>query len=154
MEKEQQEMMIKFQMFEQQIKAIQQQLQVVEQTILELEEMHVGMEDLIGGVDSEILAPIGRGIFVKAKVTSEDLIVDIGEKNYVNKSIPETRDMIKEQLVKLGDIKTQLEEELDKINGELTKVFMESQGHGSNECNCSGHGEDDECSCGDECSCK
>jgi prefoldin alpha subunit len=74
------------------------------------------------------LAPIGRGIFVNAKTLSEELIVDIGGKNFVKKSIPDTKKLIKEQLEKLEKAREELNGELDKINQDLTKTMVEAQG--------------------------
>ena len=126
-EKAKQELTSKFMMFEQQIRLIQEQMQAVEQALLDLEEMNLGMNELIGKKDNEILAPIGRGIYVKAKLLSEDLIVDVGGKNFVGKSIPETQKILKTQIEKLKKIQEDLNFEMEKINEELTRVFMESQ---------------------------
>lgn len=146
------EIMAKFRVFEQQVRLIQEQLQAVEQAIMNLGEINFGLGELVGKANSEILAPIGRGIFVNAKLLSEELIVDIGGKNFVKKSIPETQKVLKEQVNKLDGIREELNKEMEKINEEITNAFMESQGHGhSHKCNC-GDGEN-ECSCGDDCEC-
>ena len=68
-----QEMMMKFQMFEQQIGQLQQQLQVVEESIVELGQLNFGLDELIGSKGKEIMAPIGRGIFIKSKLLDEEL---------------------------------------------------------------------------------
>lgn len=122
-----QELNMKFAMFEQQIQAIQQQLQAVEQAIVDLTSLNVGIGELVGKKDSEIMAPIGRGIYAKAKLLSEDLVVDIGGRNFVSKSIPDTQKLISEQLEKLGQVRGELDNEMEKINQDLTKVFMEHQ---------------------------
>ncbi len=122
-----QELALKFQMFEQQIRMIQEQLQAVDQAILELGSLNLGLDELIGKKDSEILAPMGRGIYANAKLISEELLVNIGDKNFVKKSIPETKRVLQEQIKKLEKIREELNGELDKINAELTNVFMEHQ---------------------------
>lgn len=127
MENKEQELMLKLSMFEQQIQQLQQQSQAVEQAIIDLEGLDIGLEELIGKKDNEILAPVGRGLFVKAKLLSEELTVDIGGGNLVKKSIPETKKILKEQIKKLNEIKEELISEIEKINSELTKVFMENQ---------------------------
>ena len=127
-ESAQKELTQKFLMFEQQIRLIQEQLQAVEQALFDLETVDIGLEELIGKKDNEILAPIGRGIYAKAKLISDELIVDIGGKNFVNKSIPDTQKILKDQIEKLKKIKEDLNLEMEKINEELTRVFMESQG--------------------------
>jgi len=126
-EKSQQELTQKFMVFEQQIQLIQQQMQAVEQALVDLENIDIGLGELVGKKDNEILAQVGRGIFAKAKLVSEDLIVDVGGKNFVKKSIPDTQKILKEQIKKLGDIKEELNKEMEKINEELTRVFVESQ---------------------------
>ena len=121
-----QELNFKFQMLEQQIVAIQQQLQAVEQTLLDMASLNLGLDEI--KKDKEILSPIGAGIFAKAKLISEELIVAIGEKNYIKKSIPETKNLIQEQIIKLEKVKESLEGEFEKINEEVTKTMVEYQG--------------------------
>lgn len=125
-----QEIMFKLSMLEQQIQQLQQQLQAVEQGIVEMNSLNFGLDELVGSKDKEILAPIGRGIFAKAKLISEELIFDIGGKNFINKSIPETQKTIVDQLKKLQDVKKELEDNLEKLSGELMKVYMEAQEKG------------------------
>jgi len=124
---EQQELMYKFQMYEQQIQQLQQQLEAVEQAIVEMGSLAAGFNELIGSKNKEILAPIGRGIFVKTKLVSEDLTVDVGGKNFVKKTIPETKKLIQNQVEKLEEVKKELESNLEEINNELTTTFMSAQ---------------------------
>ena len=120
MDKEsQEEIMYKFSMFEQQIQQLQQQLQAIEQTITEMNSLNFGLDDLKGSKGKEILAPIGRGVFTKTKLDSEKLIVDIGGKNFVEKSISETKEIIKEQIGKLENAKKEIENSTEEINKEL-----------------------------------
>lgn len=151
-EQEQQELAIKFQMFEQQIRMFQEQLQAVEQAIVELGSLNLGLDELIGKKDNEILAPVGRGIYAKSKLLSEELLVDIGDKNFVTKSIPETKKILQEQIKKLEKIREELNMELEKINTELTNVFMKSQMKGHSHKGKQKH--DEECDCEGECKCE
>jgi prefoldin alpha subunit len=123
-----QELALRLSMFEQQIKQTHQQLQAVEQAIVDIISIDQGLDELVGSKDKEVLASIGRGIFVKTKLISEELIVDIGDKNFVAKDIASTKKIIQEQVEKLEKARTQLEEILDKINDELTKTYLEYQG--------------------------
>jgi prefoldin alpha subunit len=158
-EHNEQELMLKFQMFEQQIRAIQQQLQAVEEAIIDISKLNLELDDLIGKTDSEILAPIGRGIFAKAQLLSEELLVDIGNKNFVKKTIPETKGIIQNQIKKLEKLREELNSGLESINQEVTKTFEESQGHKHThsecECDCEDR-KDCDCDgdCGEECECK
>lgn len=123
-----QELMMKFQMFEQQINQINQQLQAVEQAIVELSQINLGLDDLVGAKGKEIMAPVGRGIFAKTKLLDENLVVDIGEKKFVKKSIPNTKKILQEQIAKLQQAQEQLNQNMEQINQELTKTMVEAQG--------------------------
>ena len=127
MDKEQQELMMKFSMFEQQIKNLQEQMQAVEKANLDLESIKLGLEEIRTGKNKELLAPIGRGIYVKTKLISDELTVDIGDKKFVAKDIDSTKELIDTQLKKLSDVKKQLDESMKNINQELTQTMMESQ---------------------------
>lgn len=141
-EENQQELLFKFSLFERQITEIQQQIEAVEKGIIELETLNFGLDSLVGKTDTEIFAPIGKGIFVKAKLISETLNVDIGQGNFIQKSIPETKTLIEEQIQKLKSIKKELEQNLEELGEQITKIMNEAN---SSDC---------ECNCGEDCSCK
>jgi prefoldin alpha subunit len=129
-QREQQEIIFKLSMFEQQIQQLQQQLQAVEESVIDLNTLNFGLDELKGSKDKEIMAPLGRGIFVKTKLLSEDLTVDVGRRNFVKKTIPETKEIIEEQIKKLGKVKKELDERIEEINLELTKTIIEAQKKG------------------------
>ncbi|HLC87423.1 MAG TPA: prefoldin subunit alpha [Candidatus Nanoarchaeia archaeon] len=127
MEQNQQELILKLSMLEQQIRYLQEQLQAIEQANLELNLLFVGLDDLNGKNGSEIYALYGRGIYVKAKLLSEDLLVDIGGKTFVKKNAEDCKKLIKEQLIKLDDIKNQLDSNLENVSNEISKTILESE---------------------------
>tara|TARA_Y100000310_G_scaffold251425_1_gene257907 strand:- start:10657 stop:11121 length:465 start_codon:yes stop_codon:yes gene_type:complete len=130
----QQELMFKLQMYEQHINQTQQQQQAVEQGVADLNDLLSGLEELRGKEGQEVMAQIGKGIFVKTKLISEELTVDIGNKSLVAKSIDDTKALIQEQLGKLGEARMELNKNLEKIQEEMTGLvqqFQESQGEPS-----------------------
>ncbi len=124
---ENQELLFKLSMFEQQMRQLQQQLQAVEQGIVELNTLSIDLNELEKGEGKEIFAAIGRGIFTKAKILSNELTVDIGEKNFVKKSVPETQRIINKQIEKLKDAKEELNRSLEELNKESEKIIAEGQ---------------------------
>jgi prefoldin alpha subunit len=122
-----QELNQKFQVFERQIIQLQDQIRTIDQATYDMQLITHGLDDLRGKEGEEIMAPIGRGIFVKAKLLSEDLTVDIGGQNFVKKTIPEAKELIESQSKKFKDVKKELEENLEKINQEITKIMSEHQ---------------------------
>lgn len=123
----QQELIMKLGMFEQQMRQIQEQLQLVEHNTIELSSLSLGLDELKGKKDKEILAQVGRGIFVKAKLVSEDLIVDVGSKNFVNKNIADAKKLIENQIGRLNEIKESLNNSLEELNTEVTKIILNAQ---------------------------
>ncbi len=124
----QQEMMFKFAMYEQQIQQLQQQLQRVEEAIIEMNNLKLELDYLIGKKGGDIFASIGRGIFAKAKLESEELVVNVGGRNFVTKSIEGTKEMISKQIEKLYEAKDELERSLENISREVEKVMREERG--------------------------
>ena len=84
------------------------------------------MDEIKGSVGKEILGQLGRGIFVKANITSEDLIVDVGNKNFVKKSVADTKKIIKEQIGKLHQIEKELKDKVEEINEEVAELVLNS----------------------------
>ena len=119
---EQQELMFKLAMYEQQIMQLQQQIQAVEQAIVDLNSLNLGIGDLEGKKGKKIFAPIGKGIFAKAELISENLLVDIGGKNLVKKSIPETKKLLERQIGKLKNAQKELNQCLEDVGREVEMI--------------------------------
>jgi prefoldin alpha subunit len=126
-QEKQQELIFKLSMFEQQIAQLQEQMEAVEKGINDLGVLNFGLDELKDSSGKDVLSPLGKGIFLSTKITSEDLIVDIGGKNFVKKNIPETKEIIEEQIKKLITIKEDLNDNLERISEEMTKTFEEFQ---------------------------
>jgi len=146
MAKNEEEFMFKLEKFEQQIQPLQQQLEAVEQGIQNMNSLNDGLDELTGSTGKELLAQMGRGIFVKTKLISEELTVDIGEKSFVKKSIPETKKIIEEQIKKLEKIKEELKKALSKIEEELTETMNEMLEKETRKCN-KGKNHNKNCKC-------
>ena len=123
MENEQQELLFKLSVFEQQIRQLQQQIGSIDEGMVELESLFVGLDEIKNSEGKESFSPIGRGIFVKSKILSEDLLVDVGGRNFVKKSVSETQDVIKKQIEKLEEIRKDLNNNLFEIGKEAEKLI-------------------------------
>jgi len=128
MEIQNQELLFKLSMFEQQIQQLQQQLQAVEEGVMDMDSLSIGLDEIKNSVGRDVLAPLGRGIFVETKLISDKLTVDVGGRNFVKKSISETKEIIEREMEKLHEIKEELNEKIEDVNEELTKTILEAQG--------------------------
>ena len=109
-------------MLEQYMKNIYQQIEAVENECAELDSLKKGLEDLKDSSGKEVFSSVGKNIFIKTKIISEELLVGIGEKNLVTKSIPETAKIIENQIKKLESIREELLREIEKLNKEAEKI--------------------------------
>ena len=124
-EKNQQEIINQLGMIEHQMRNLREQLMAVDKGIVELGSLNIGLDDLKGSEGKEIIALLGKGIFVKTKLISENLIVDIGNKNLIKKNIPDTQELIKKQIKNLETAKEEINENLDLISKEAEKVMAD-----------------------------
>mgnify|MGYP001562352426 CR=1 FL=1 len=72
---------------EERAKQIEQNIQIIEENSIDLERLKLGIEEIKDSKGKEILASIGRGIFVKAKLEGDEFLTDIGGRNFVKKDI-------------------------------------------------------------------
>jgi prefoldin alpha subunit len=103
--------------------------------------------------NDEILMNLGKRIFVPVNLRDKKLIVDVGNKKLVKKSISETRGIIEEQLKRLIAAKTDIMERLQDLEANMGQIIQnlnkEPKEH-EHECTC----EDGNCDCeDDECKC-
>jgi prefoldin alpha subunit len=127
LEEKQKEIILKLSFFEQQIKNLQQQLQSAHEAILDLNSLILTLDEIKKSKEKEILASLGRGIFVNAKITSEDVLVDVGDKKFVKKSVEETKELIKEQLEKLESIRENIEDNIENFENEIDNLISEAE---------------------------
>ncbi len=113
------EIIIKLAGLEERAKQIEQNIQIVEENSIDLQRLQEGLEEIKGSKGKEILAPIGRGIFVKAKLDSEEFLTDIGGRTFVKKDGDDINKMIEENIGKLAELKAELFRELEELNEEL-----------------------------------
>ncbi|MBS3070732.1 hypothetical protein J4407_00315 [Candidatus Pacearchaeota archaeon] len=118
-----QENLFKLSLFEQQLRQMHEQIEAVESGIKELNLLSEGLKELVKSGGKEIYAPIGRGIFIKSKILSEELLVDVGNKNLVKKDIPKTQELIKIQIEKLEEIKKEIDANLDSVSKEVERLI-------------------------------
>jgi prefoldin alpha subunit len=148
-----QEQFFKLQMIEQEAGQINQQMEIVDQNISEMNDLKSSLEELEKSENKEILANLGKKIFIPVEIKKKELIVEVGNKNFVKKSIPETMKIVDGQIEKLNMLKMQLGERIEALNSEMNRMIMElnkGRGHKCNHDNCNCEEECDDCKCENE----
>ncbi len=99
---EEQEKFMQLQMLDQQYSQVMQQLQFIEQELLELDEFSKSLSHLQSSDEKEILAPLGRGVYMPASRHAEKkLYVEVGAGVVVLKTPDEAAKVVESQLEQL-----------------------------------------------------
>ena len=116
-----QEKIIKLQGIKEEAEQLEKQLQLINENISDLNKLNSGLDELKNG--NEILANIGRGIYVNAEIKEKKLLVDVGDKNIVKKSFDETKELISEQLIKIDSIKSEIINRINNLDKEMNLII-------------------------------
>ena len=130
MEKDAQKLQQKYmdlQMIDQQMKQMQQQIQLIESQINEIVITKEAINSLKNTkTDSEILAPISGGIFIKGTLTdNQKLAVNVGSGTVVEKTIPEVIKIIEEQETEINKTYNTLIAELQNLGTKAIQIEQE-----------------------------
>lgn len=115
-------------MLEQESNHLQQQMQLIEQQNLELQTLQIGLRELEKTKEKKMLANLGKGIFIKTQIENKELIVDVGNKTFVQKNIPETLKVIDEQLEKLLEAKKKVLMKMQELQHRMQEIVAQAEG--------------------------
>jgi len=120
-----QEQIMQFQMMQEEANKFSQQLQMIESNLKEIEEIQNGLSEIEKKETIEILANIGKKIYIPVEIKDKNLIIEVGNKKFVKKSITETKELIKEQIVKLNSARQEITQRLEQLQEEAGRLMME-----------------------------
>ena len=103
----------------------EKQLEFVNHQIKELEEFGNGIEEFGDIENKEILAPIGRGVFIKADRKDEKLFVEVGAGVVIKKDSGEVKEIIDGQIKKFHGARGQLREQLQEYASAFYEMLEE-----------------------------
>jgi prefoldin alpha subunit len=115
-QEKQYELMMKMQESYQQSREIEEKLQIIDQQIVELQRFEISLNDMDKNESKEMLASLGKGVFVKSEMKKEKLFVDVGAGVYVRKDVDDAKKVVLEQLKRLGELRIQLIGENERLN--------------------------------------
>lgn len=126
------ELYLELQMLDSQIKQLEQQMIQMEQQIFEVNEIIQSLSD-IKEVKSgtEILVPVANGIFTTAEIKdTKNLKVNVGAGITVEKTVEETKEMLKDQQ---KNIETYRDEVFLQLQQMVSKASFLQEGIGNQE---------------------
>ncbi len=118
-----QELMLRASFLEQQAKEIEASLELVTRQVTELEQFSDHLSFFQKSKENQMLAPLGKGIYLKTSYESKKLFVEVGSGVVVQKTPEETQEIIEAQLKRLKEIRLQLSEQLQIYTHHLDKTL-------------------------------
>ena len=118
---------IAYQVAEQQIKSHQQQLEKFEQQLQEIRTVVEALEDISKAKkETEVLVPLSGGIFFRAKMAdNQKFLVNVGSGTVVEKTVEETKGLVKDQVKEIEKYKDQITENLANLITECQMLEAE-----------------------------
>lgn len=148
---EQQEYFMRVQMLGQEAERIEQQIQVIEQQIAELSAVKESIKAIeTGDEKKEILANLGKGIFVKADLKNKELFINVGKDVIIKKTPEETIKVIEKETQRMMEGKSAMIARIQEIQENMQELMKEMQ----SQSNSSEHHhscENEDCMCEDPC---
>lgn len=115
----------------QQAEQIEQQVNFVDSQISELGAFQKNLLSLESSNEEDILASMGRGVFAKAKLSSRELLVEVGAGIIVKKMPSEISSLIESQIKSLQESRIfllqQLNEQTRKLQQFMHQLEMQEQ---------------------------
>ena len=115
-------------MIEQEANQLNEQVRLIEQNIREMAELKESLEEIEKlKKGDEILANLGKRIFIPVEIKDKNLIVDVGNRKFVKKSVLETGRIIDEQIEDLMNARGQIAERLEDLQEEMKNLIDDIQ---------------------------
>jgi len=120
---------MELQILSSQLKQVQQQVEVLNQQIVELTNVKESLESLSDSKEgTEIMSPLGSGIFVKAKVNKvEEVLMNVGGNVAVNKPLSKALEQVEGQIKDIEGIISNLKKEYTKGALKVQELQQEMQ---------------------------
>ena len=121
------EILFKLSLIEQRSQEIKQQIEAVDNQVSELESMKSCFKNIENSKNKEMLANLGRGVFIKTKIDDEKLFVNVGSKIVVRKTPEEACKIIDKQIKEMNELKDEFVHNLEHLNSELSELVDEAR---------------------------
>ncbi len=119
--------LLKLALIEQEIGRLEQQMQLIEQQSLEMQNLQKGLEEFEKSREKQMLANLGRNIFIKTEISDKNLLVDVGNRVFVKKNISETLKLVGEQLANLAEAKNKVMGKMQDIHAQAEEIIGEAE---------------------------
>ena len=106
-------------------KELDDKMKIVEQQIIELQTFEKHLETLENNTEKEMLAPIGKGVYIKSAILDRKLFIDVGAGVIIRKDPKDALKIINNQIKKLSEIRTSIYSAIETSNIEMQHIIKE-----------------------------
>lgn len=114
---------MKFQELSVRHQEIEEQSNIIEQQIYEIQDFSKTLDSLESEESKNILAPIGKGVFIDSEIKNKSLFVDAGAGIFIKKDINQTKKVVEDQLEKLYQMKLNISGQRESLNKEVENMI-------------------------------
>ena len=123
-----QEKLLLFQLMERQMEALRQQGALAEARVVELETTRAALNDIeMLKEGNETLIPLGSGLYTKARITSKEILTELGASVMLEKDIKTATTFLDERKKELEKAAAQIEEQAGEVMERLNELGPELQ---------------------------
>lgn len=113
-------------LLDQELKKVEEQYRLLDQSITNIEVTKLNLDEVKKIKNTEILASLAEGIFVKAKIDKIDKVfINVGKGIIIEKNINEAKEILNKRVEELSVLKSLLTKEAEKILGEIKSIEEE-----------------------------
>lgn len=112
--------------------ALEERLMFIDQQLRELDAFKKHISELEHTKENDILASLGKGIFVKSIIDKKQFFIDVGAGIVLQKEPVDIRATIDQQIGKLGEMRQQSLAYFLEVNNELEEVVKNARKSGNN----------------------
>lgn len=112
-------------------KDIEEKLGLVDQELAEMRKFEEAVTELDKTKEKEILASLGKGVYVKSEIKEDKLLIDVGRGVYVKKTTSQAKEIVEGQIKRLIEMRSGLVEQLSMLESEMREM-VEAHGHEHN----------------------
>ena len=113
-------------MLDMQLRQMEQQAMMVEQQILEQQTTSHNLDELKKTKNGQnMLFPFSKDIFIEGKLEKNDVLVNIGSKTLVRKSIEDAKKIVVKQRDRLLDVSDEIKAKMSEIIARISELEKE-----------------------------
>lgn len=102
---------------------VEERLNLVAQQISELEEFGMSIEEIDRSREKDILASLGKGVYLPAQIKEKELFIGVGSGIFVKKKPHEATAVVKSQIEGLLKMREDLLERNEDLNEEMQELM-------------------------------